>query len=464
MENLKRLRELAQGAARGVWNSPTLALMLLAGVALARFEPAYNHMVGAYALVGLVALNLKLWQGRAAAPDLALPLSFLAGAAWIGWYGNADVVPYLGILFFGAAALACALQLVLRRPLPFRDETRVAENYLDTGMRGLLALTGMLMGLAWIPEPRYLAVPFTLLLAFRLATPLRRVLYPLALRAAGLEPTSGRVPGDPAPRSGYTPPRAAALLISLLLAAWIGPRLVFTAARYDLTIPKPYALPRELLLERRAELDAAIAQPPGSLDAAALTELGLVLHELGLTDRAELPRAEQVLKRAMALDPTNAQAVAWYGSTLAAGALHEERPVPRTRLVAEGLAQLDRAVGLAPDDPIVRLARASVCLGMPTFIGRLPTARLDLEHLLELARTHPRETDPILPFVYQRAGDMYARLGRTEQARTYWQAALLELPERSVDYRTIRAHLLALDPPEGERHVAEGARGAEARP
>ena len=56
-------------------------------------------------------------------------------------------------------------------------------------------------------------------------------------------------------------------------AALIGPRLVFTSARFDLTIPKPYALPRDLLLERRAELLAYVAQAPGSEDAAALTDI-----------------------------------------------------------------------------------------------------------------------------------------------------------------------------------------------
>lgn len=461
---IARLRQLVGRAVRSVRRGPTLPLMLLTGAALSRVEPTYNHMVGAYALVGLLALNLKLWQGLASAADLALPGAFLLSSLAMTWSGNADLVPYLAILYFALAAAACVLQIVRRRPVTFREEERVAENYLDTGLKAVVAAAGTAMGVAWIPEPRYLAAPFALLLAFRLATPLRRVAYPAVLRAFGLEPTSGRAEARGGVRTGYTPLRAAVLAASLAAAAFVAPRLVFTHDRYDLTIPEPYALPHDLLEARRSELEAWVATPAGGADAAALTELGLVLHELGLTDASVLGRSREVLERAMALDPRNAQAVAWYGSTLAAGALHEERPLPRTRLVAEGLAALDRAVAMAPDDPIVRLARASVCLGLPRFIGRLPTAQEDVARLLELARTHPRETDVILPFVYQRAGDTYARVGDDARARQYWEAALAELPESSVDYRRLADRLASPGTAGARPQLLGGVSAAEVHP
>jgi tetratricopeptide (TPR) repeat protein len=360
--------------------------------------------------------------------------------------------------------LACGVDLARRRPRKFRDEARVAENYLDTGLRALLAVAGVVMGLAWMPDPRYIAVPFGLLLAFRLALPLRRLAYPALLRVVGLAPDAGVPPRPTQARAGYTLPRAALLAVSLLLAALIGPQLVFTHTRYDLTIPTLHMLPRELVLQRQAELDAYVATPAGDRDAAALTELGLLLHERGLVERTHLARARTVLQRAMALDPGSAQAVAWYGSTLAAEALHEQQPVRRTRLVAEGLAYLDRAVAQAPDDPVVRLARASVCLGLPRFIGRAPTARADVDRLLELARTHPRESDPILPLVYQLAGDVYTLVGEPELARRAFEAALGEWPEPSTDYRLIAARLAALGGPHAPRQLAEGPRAAEARP
>jgi hypothetical protein len=120
---------------------------------------------------------------------------------------------------------------------------------------------------------------------------------------------------------------------------------------------------------------------------------------------------------------------------------------------------------MAPDDPMVRLARADICLGVPSFVGRLGTAQVDVDHLLELARTRPRETDAILPLIYQRAGDTYALLGQPERARGYWRAALGELPEPSEDYRAIAHQLAEIDAGrEGERRLLAGRWREEARP
>jgi hypothetical protein len=466
VEIVSRVRRAARAVGRSLWRNLTFVLILAVGLVLSRFDTAYNHMIGAYALVFLLVYNLKLWLGRASVPDLLLPATFLSAALWIWWSGTADVVPYMTIVYFTATALAYVVQLVQGRPLTFRDESRVAENYLDTGLRAGLAVACVVMSVAWMPQPRYLVVPFMVLLGFRLAAPLRRVAYGLVLKAVGLAPTSGRVrPASPAARRrGYAPGRAAVLAASAVAAAVVGPRLVFTGTRYDLTIPPPYMLPAELLEQRLAELDAYVAQPPGSDDSVALTELGVVLHSLGLTDPAALKRAETVLERAMFLDPDNAQAVAWYGSTLVAGAIHDQRPLARTRFMKSGFLQLDRAVRMAPDDPIVRLARADICLGVPSFVGRIGTARQDVDHMLELARTHPRETDPVLPLVYQRAGDTYALLGEPERARGYWEAALMELPERSEDYQAMAAQVAEVAAGrDGERRVA-GLPREEARP
>lgn len=435
--------------------------MVMVGVALSRIHPSYNQVLGAYGLVGLLGLNLKVWRGEASALDARLPVSLLAAGLWMWWHGNADVIPYLGILLFALTAAVCLLHLALRRPLTFRDEARIAENYLDTALRALLAVVSVAMGMAWMPEPRYLGVPFTLLLVFRLALPLRRWLYPSVLKAFGLEPTSGRVRGPAVYPRGSLTTRLAFAGGSLLMIAFAAPRLVFTSARYEVSHPKLYALPAELLRERRAELEPYVAAPPGSVDGAALTELGLVLHDQGLYERAELAHARSVLQRALALDPGNAQAIAWYGASLTAEAIYDHPPLKRMGFIADGLAQMDRAVALAPDDPIARLVRLNVCLGLPPFARRQKSVRDDVVHLLELARTHPREVDPILPLVYQRAGDAFERLGDREQARRYWQAALLEVPDASPIYEDISAQIAGL----GQESVvprADASRGAGA--
>ena len=439
-----RLRTAADRAFRFLWKHSTIVLMVMVGVALSQIDASYNQVVGAYGLTGLLALNLKVWRGTASALDARLPVSLLVTALWMWRQGNADVIPYLGILLFGVMAAVCLLHLALRRPLIFRDQSRAAENYLDTVLRALLALVCVAMGVAWIPHPRYLAVPFALIIAFRLALPVRRWLYPRALRIMGLEPTSGQVRGPAVYPRGRLRTRVAFAAASVLLAGFVAPRLVFTSVRYEVSHPKPFALPVALLEERRAELEPYVAGPAGRVDAAALTELGAILHDLGVHERAELARARSVLQRALVLEPGNAQATAWYGASLTAEALYDHPPLERMGFIADGLAELDRAVRVAPDDPMARLVRLNVCLGLPSFARRQGSVREDATRLLELARTHPREVDPILPFVYQRAGDAFARLGEPEQARQQWQAALAEMPYGSPIFEEISAQIAAL--------------------
>jgi tetratricopeptide (TPR) repeat protein len=418
--------------------------MVMAGVALSRIDASYNQIVGAYGLVALLGLNLKVWRGAASALDARLPVSLLVTGLWMWWQGNADVIPYLGIVLFAVSAAVCLLHLALRRPLTFRDQGRAAENYLDTALRALLTLVCVAMGVAWIPHPRSLAVPCALIMGFRLALPVRRWVYPRVLQAMGFDPTSGRVRGPAVYPRFRLGTRVAFAAASLLLSAFVAPRLVFTSVRYEVSHPEPFALPVELLDERRAELEPYVASPPGSVDAAALSELGAILHDIGVRERGQLARARSVLQRALVLEPDNAQAIAWYGASLAAEALYEHPPLKRMGFIADGLAELDRAVRVAPDDPMARLVRLNVCLGLPPFARRQGSMREDATRLLELARTHPREVDPILPFVYQRAGDAFARLGEPERARQLWQAALAEMPDGSPIFEEISSQIAAL--------------------
>ena len=101
MENLKRrLRDAAHRVKRGLWKQLTLVLMVLVGTVLSRVDPSYNHIIGAYGLVGLLALNVKVWRGEASTFDARLPATLLAAGLWMWWHGNADIVPYLGTLLF----------------------------------------------------------------------------------------------------------------------------------------------------------------------------------------------------------------------------------------------------------------------------------------------------------------------------------------------------------------------------
>jgi tetratricopeptide (TPR) repeat protein len=435
------LARTARATLAWLWRNLTLIVFGTLSLVLAPHNLSYNHTFGIYALFSLALLNLRVYFGGVSAFDITSTLTILSISVWMLVYHNADVVPYMGILLFSVLAGLYLTQLARGRPRPFRDAARVAENYLDSAARALLCVVCVVLSLVWMPDVKYITVPMTVLVVFRLAAPLRRVAYPALLRLFGVEPDTGVARPAASRRRGLTLARAAVFVGSVTVAIVVARDLVFTDARYDVTIPPPYTLPRDLMLKRKAVLEAYVAEPPGYVDPVALTELGLVLHSLGMSDVRELKRAEKILDRALLLEPTNAEALAWHGSTVVASAIFENNTMRRMNSIERGMEELNRAVRLAPDNPVVYLARVEVLLGIPRFLTNLGAARADVEQLLRLTRTRPEATAAMLPAIHQVAGDLYALLGDRDLARTHWQAALDLLPSESQDYQTIASHL-----------------------
>ena len=438
-----KLRAALAALHRFLWRHVSLLVFVLLGLLLRQLPTGYNHVFAAYLVAGLVMVNVKLWLGEVAVLGLVVALTNLALCAGMLLTGNADLVPYLGVLLFASLAAVAALLFALRRPLTFRAPERVAENYLDTALRGAVALAAVVVSFAYMPRPAYVAVPVAMVLGFRLAAPLRRLAYPWLLRLGGLAPDDGRE-SRPSPMArGLDRPRAVVLAASVWTVLMVAVPLLATARRYDVTIPEPYVIPAALVGERRAELEPYVASEAGAFDVAALTDLGLVYHNLGLEDEAYLERADEVLERALFLDPTNAEAAAWKGSNRVAMAIFRLGPSERLELVAEGLAQLDAAVAKAPDDPSVRLARLDVCLGLPRFFQRLDTAEADATRLVALM-AHDPEAAALAPLIHQRVGDLRALRGRWPEAVCHWRAALELFPEDSADHRKIAEQLRAV--------------------
>lgn len=399
----------------------------------------YNHIFGAYLALSLILFNLKLWFGELSVLSLIVVFMNLGLCSWMLVTGNADVVPYMGVALFASFALVSMLLLVTDRPLAFRTRERVAENYIDMAMRSLAALGALGIALAWMPHPNYILFPLLMLIGFKLAYPLRRLIYPLILRILRLEPDSGPPARERKVHPGFSWYKVIASAVSALVILGIALPLLANPTRYDVSVPEAYILPHDGYMKaRRIELEQHVATVDGSIDVAALTELGLMYHNLGLIEEPYLDRAEELLSRAVLLDPKDGQALAWYGSNRTAFGLYEIKPLTRVRHVSGGLDDLHRAVELTPDDPIVRLARLDVCLGVPRFFDLMGIAEIDVNRLLELMVTDPAGVDPIRPWIHQRAGDMYAELEHTEEAACHLSAALTMLPADSYDAQRIR--------------------------
>lgn len=184
-----------------------------------------------------------------------------------------------------------------------------------------------------------------------------------------------------------------------------------------------------------AEISRALnahKRDPGN--AAALTDLGsqfaLRASEQGFPTDVE--DARNYLRMSLKMDPKNAQTVAWLGALRCI-----EAKVRQSRgYVKDGLNQLDHAVGMAPDDIVVRLVRGSVSIEVPRDFGRLDTGLADLEIVLAAYERDPsvlgsRRIDATELFL--KLGKGYRAKGNMDQAKQMWGKAAEGHPGKERD-------------------------------
>jgi tetratricopeptide (TPR) repeat protein len=145
-------------------------------------------------------------------------------------------------------------------------------------------------------------------------------------------------------------------------------------------------------------------------------------------------------ERLLAANPDHPQALVWHGMTLLATGWPNSRMSSEERDAAlarfrEGVAEVDRAVELAPDDIEVRVMRGiafrpiSLQMPSPNSERMLEKARTDFQRIFDLQRdvldglgTHP------LGELLQALGDIYARQSKIEEADRYYGLIEAKLP------------------------------------
>jgi tetratricopeptide (TPR) repeat protein len=153
-----------------------------------------------------------------------------------------------------------------------------------------------------------------------------------------------------------------------------------------------------------------------------------------------LDRAMKYCEEELAHNPANAEALVWHGSGVFFQSGQFFQAGDRARggeYWQRGLAEMDDAVKMAPENLGVRIPRGAVLL---TASHNLPSADMarpliekgltDFEHALELQQhyfdtlgTHPRGELLI------GLADGYARLGKNDQATTYFERIRAALPD-----------------------------------
>ncbi len=156
-------------------------------------------------------------------------------------------------------------------------------------------------------------------------------------------------------------------------------------------------------------------------------------------DQQALDRAMKLCEEELARNPANAEALVWHGSGVffqsgqffkagdrAKGGEYRQR----------GLAEMDRAVQIAPDNLGVRIPRGAELLTASRYLPNPEMARplietglADFEHTLEIQKLYFDKLG-----THQRGelliglADGYARLGKDEQATLYFERIRAALP------------------------------------
>jgi tetratricopeptide (TPR) repeat protein len=155
-------------------------------------------------------------------------------------------------------------------------------------------------------------------------------------------------------------------------------------------------------------LTSALVQYPDDPDL--LYDLAMVAEKL---DRMDVVEAK--LTRLVELRPTNAHALNALGYTL----------VDRTPRVAEGLALIERALALAPDDPFILDS-----VGWAQFrMGKLDEAEKYLRRAME------QRPDPEIA---AHLGEVLWAKGERARAQDLWQSQLKSAPDNAVLLETVR--------------------------
>ncbi len=148
-------------------------------------------------------------------------------------------------------------------------------------------------------------------------------------------------------------------------------------------------------------------------------------------DKAAMARAVKLCEDTLAKDPNHAEALVWHGAALAGRsgeAFQAGDQQTGMALYTQGLAEMDRAVSLAPTSPGVRIPRGAVVLAMAPHVPGPESKKLaergvaDYEATLAVQAPffatlslHSREQ------LLYGLTDGYAMLGETDKARATYE-------------------------------------------
>lgn len=189
------------------------------------------------------------------------------------------------------------------------------------------------------------------------------------------------------------------------------------------------------------QLDSLMAQLKlAPNNPAILTDIAKAYHDLGVTgDKNAVKKGLEYTDKVLALDSSQALALAYHGSLLTLRARDVTMPWSKLKYTKEGFTLLDKAVSKQPGNLEVRLVRAMNSYQVPEFMGRLQTAIADYEYIV----AQPAFADwPVASkaYVHFYLGEAWQKKGNKAEARKQYEIAQALAPA-SESGRQARAKL-----------------------
>ena len=173
-------------------------------------------------------------------------------------------------------------------------------------------------------------------------------------------------------------------------------------------------------------LKTIIKNEPNNIQA--LTELGVQYHDLGVAgDHKAVEQGEEILKKVLSLDSTNAFATGYYGSILSLKARDASMPWTKIKYAKQGFEQLDKSIQMNPEDLDVRLIRAMNSYQVPKIMKRLSLAFDDFNFIIK-HKTFDSWTADHKAFVYLHFGKALEKDDQHVKAREFFELAIKAAP------------------------------------
>lgn len=148
-------------------------------------------------------------------------------------------------------------------------------------------------------------------------------------------------------------------------------------------------------------------------------------------DEAAMQRAMKLCEDTLAKNPKHAEAMVWHGAGIIgqSGALFRKGDQAHgIELYMKGLAEMDAAVALEPDNVGVRIPRGAVLLAMAPFVPEPEKTKLLERGISDYEKTYQLQKD-YFPKLTLHAREQllygltngYANLGKAEEAKTYFE-------------------------------------------